>query len=218
MSLTTRLSIFVPCSLILISLVAQAQTTIGEASGESVVAISPKKAVPEVKTAKIDSESFELGAYLGFLSIEDFDTVSLYGLAFNYHINSDFILAINLGQSEAAESSFEELLDSEFLPNRDDGFQYTSVAIGYKLFHGRSYLSKKLKFNSRLYVSGGLENVDFGGETNLGLVLGLTYKVVITDWLTGDLNFKDHIVQREFLDQDKTTQNIEFALGFNALF
>ncbi len=198
--------------------VVSAQTTIGEASGESVVAISPKKAVPEVKTAKIDSERFELGAYLGMLSIEDFDTVSVYGISLNYHINSRFLLAFNYGQSDEAESSFEEVLDADFLANREDGFQYTSISGGYKLFDGRSYLSKRRKYNSHIYVLTGVENVEFGGESNMGLVLGANYKVVFTDWLTADLAFKNHIVQREFLDEDKTTQNLEWVIGVNALF
>ncbi|MCW9016190.1 MAG: outer membrane beta-barrel domain-containing protein, partial [Kangiellaceae bacterium] len=74
------------------------------------------------------------------------------------------------------------------------------------------------KFNSHIYLTGGLENVEFAGESNIGLVVGTTYKVVSTDWLTWNFELKNHIFERDFLADKKMTNNIEFSVGFNVLF
>lgn len=197
--------------------------TIGEISGQdpeksAVTVIEPETDVEPVQVAKIDTERFELGGYVGSISIADFNTVLMTGVSASYHIGDRYMASIAYGKSGEPEASFESNVGGNFLPDRDQGFQYVATYGSYRLFDGRTFFGSSKKFNSHIYLDAGLDSVTFGGESNIGLVLGVQYKLVLSDWLTGNLIFRDHIVSREFLGEDKLTQNIEFGLGFNALF
>lgn len=198
---------------------AQAQT-IGEAGQEpkEVTIIEPVKKTQEIKSAAIDDEHFELGGYAGFISLEDFNTVTLLGLSASYHINDKWRINVEYGQSAAAEASFEEVIGGDFVEDRDSGFQYLSLLGSYEFLQGRSFLGRSHKFNTHLYADFGVESSSFAGETNTGAVIGATYKLVLTDWLSADLRMRDHIVTRDFLGESKLTQNIEASFGLNALF
>ncbi len=61
--------------------------------------LSTREAEPVIKPnierrtiteADIDSEDFEVGAYVGVLSIEDFGSDVVYGVRADYHITEDF--------------------------------------------------------------------------------------------------------------------------------
>lgn len=192
--------------------------TIGNMGNKQVTAIEPKKKVTKVNSAKIDTERFEVGVYGGFLSIEDFDSNALVGIDGSYHINAHFLVNIAYAKSDGARASFEEQEGGDFIQDRDEGFTYLSVGGSYNLFKGRSFIGAKRKYDSYLSIDGALENVTFAGESNIGFALGATYKTVLTDWLTSNLRFKNHIVQREFLGTSQLTQNLELSLGFNVLF
>ena len=186
--------------------------------GSSITIIEPDKKVKKAQFAAIDTERFELGVYTGTLSVEDFGNSQVTGFSFNYHINSRFLAQIGYGQSDVGRAAFEDALGRDFLSESDKEFNYTSASVGYQLFYGRSFFGARNKFNSHIYITAGVENVEFAGDTNTGIVLGTTYKVVATDWLTWNIDLRNHIFDREFLAEKKTTQNIELAIGLNFLF
>ena len=62
-----------------------------EPQGEPSV-IEPQVNRREVKTPKIKAKDFELGAYFGALSIEDFGTNPIYGVRAAYHVSEDIFL------------------------------------------------------------------------------------------------------------------------------
>ncbi|WP_096084787.1 outer membrane beta-barrel domain-containing protein [Agaribacterium haliotis] len=194
--------------------------TIGQAvdDDKEVTVVEPVKKVPEIKSAAIDDESFELGAYVGFISLEDFDTVSIVGASGNYHLNDRWLLALAYGKSSAPEASFEDVVGGDFVKDRDSGFQYLSLLGAYEFLEGRSFWGQGRKLSTHLYADFGLENVNFAGESDIGLVFGATYKLVLNDWLTADLRMRDHVVSRSFLGEEKTTQNLELVFGLSALF
>ncbi|NNC54575.1 MAG: outer membrane beta-barrel domain-containing protein, partial [Pseudomonadales bacterium] len=49
--------------------------------------ISPDLDRREVKIARIDNENIEIGLHIGLLSIEDFDSSSLFGARVAFHLN-----------------------------------------------------------------------------------------------------------------------------------
>lgn len=176
--------------------------------------IEPDKKVPLATVAAIDDEHFEVGVFFGLLSAEDFNTNPSLGLAARYYWDAGLFFELSHGNSTTKPAHPEE--SRVFNPDRD--FRYTSLAAGYRLFEGRSFVGKRNKFNSGLYIVGGAERVDFAEENNTGLLLGLSYKTVLTDWLTFNVDFKNHIVKRNFQDDDKLTQNSELTFGINTIF
>lgn len=176
--------------------------------------IDPDKRVASANPAALDTEHFEAGVYTGFLSVEDFNTNPLWGFSARYYFNQKLLIEASIATSETERANPEGTLD--FNPERD--FSYVSISAGYQLLKGRSFWGKKRKFNSGLYALAGVEQVDFADESNTGLLLGISYKTVLTDWLTINLDFKNHIVERNFVGDDKVTQNTEFAIGINTIF
>lgn len=178
--------------------------------------IDPDKRVPEANPAALDTEHFEAGFYTGFLSVEDFNTNPLFGLSLRYYFNPKIIIEGSVATSETEQGNPEALVGENVNPDRD--FTYINVSAGYRILKGRSFWGKKRKFNSGLYALAGVEQVDFAGDNNTGLLLGFSYKTVLTDWMTINLDFKNHIVERDFIGDDKMTQNTEFAIGINTIF
>ncbi len=200
-----------------------AEKTISDiANGDdgSVRIIEPKKEVPVAESASIDTEQFELGLFGGFLAVEDFNTNPVVGVSFSYHITPAFLAQLNYGESEVDRATFEENAGSgfNFLSNDDRNFEYYNILAGYRVLRGRSFIGRNKKYNSDIYVLGGFGAVDFAGDTNVSIVLGTSYRVVLTDSLVANIDFRGHSVDRDFLNDDKRTFNTEFLFGLNWLF
>ncbi len=180
--------------------------------------IEPEKQPEVARSAQIDTESFELGVYAGVLNIEDFNSNPVVGLSFLYHINKKFTAQALYGTSKVSKATFEELTDSDFLSDEDRNFQYLELLGGYKLLSGRSFLGSSTKLDSDLYLNAGFGQMSFADSSSVGLVIGGSYRLVVTDWMTMNFDIRDHIFNREFIGDSKVTHNTEFSIGFNALF
>ena len=97
---------------------AETATTGEPASDRSI--IEPEVERREIKRSRIDSEDFEIGLYAGILSIEDFESHSVFGGRFAYHLTEDFFLEATAGQSKAGRTSFENLSGSADILDDDD--------------------------------------------------------------------------------------------------
>ena len=62
--------------------------------------VDPEVARREIKEPAIDREDFEIGGYVGIMSIEDFGSDVSYGLRIAYHITEGFFVEATVGQSE----------------------------------------------------------------------------------------------------------------------
>lgn len=52
----------------------------------------------------------------------------------------------------------------------------------------------------------------------MGFVFGLSHRTILTDWLSLNFDLKDHIVTRNYVNDDKLTQNIEMSFGLSTFF
>lgn len=188
--------------------------------GDSVRIIDPKKEVPVAKSAAIDTEKFELGLFTGFLAVEDFNSNLSYGLSFSYHITPAFLAQINYGESEVGRATFEDNAGDgrTFLRDSDRTFEYYNILAGYRILRGRSFFGANKKYNSDVYLLAGVGSVDFAGDSNSSIVVGTSYRVVLTDALVANFDIRGHSVKRNFLDDDKRTFNAEYVFGLNFLF
>ncbi|GLS25522.1 outer membrane beta-barrel domain-containing protein [Marinibactrum halimedae] len=211
----TRIQRLLPVTLGL--LLFQSANSFAQTSPD-VTIIEPSKKVDTVKYAALDDEQFEFGISVGSLSIEDFGNSAVTTFKFAYHVTPKWMTQFEYGRSEVGVASFEEVVNNRFLSDEDRRFTYTNLTLGYRALYGRSFFGGKNRFNSNIYLNAGVENIDFAGQSNTGLVIGTTYKTVLTDWLTLNLDLKNHIFEREFLNDEKLTQNIEFGVGAMIMF
>lgn len=181
--------------------------------------IEPNVARRRIKTPKIDNENWELGAGLGFMTIEDFGTSATYAAQLNYHVTEDFFFRADVGQSTAGRTSFETLGGNiELLTGDERRFTYYSLSLGYNFLPGEVFLGRKLAMNSGFYLLGGIGSVKFAGDDRLTINLGAGYRVLPTDWLAIHIGVQDRVFDSDLLGETKVTNNIETLLSATVFF
>jgi outer membrane beta-barrel protein len=126
---------------------------------------------------------------------------------------------VNYGTSTVGNPTYEATgLLGNSLSEKGYDFNYVSLLGGYNVLSGRSFLGKNYKFNSAIYLLAGVAQVDFADASENGLVVGVSYRAVITDWLTMNLDLSDIVLNRIYLNEEKKTNNAEMRIGVNFLF
>ncbi|MDX1817212.1 MAG: outer membrane beta-barrel domain-containing protein [Marinobacter sp.] len=189
-------------------------------SSAPVQVIEPDIHPRTISEADIDSEFFEVGAFAGMLSIDNFSSEPLYGVSAAFHATEDFFLQFNYGRSEAGLTSFEELSGSNvrLLTDNDRTYSYYDFLLGYNIFPGEIFFSDSLTFNSAFYLVGGVGNTEFGGESNFTTTLGTGFRIVLLDWLTVHVDFRDHMFNTDLIRESQLTHNIELSSGITVFF
>jgi outer membrane beta-barrel protein len=181
--------------------------------------IQPEVDRREVSEADIDTENFEIGAYLGYMSVEDFGTNFVYGARLAYHLSEKFFVEGTYGTTDTDETSFEKLSGGAPLLSDDDReFTYYDISVGYNLLPGEVFVGSDLAMNSALYVLGGVGNTDFADDNYFTVVLGAGFRVLPTDSIAVHFAVRDHMFDSDLLGDSKVTHNIEFNLGLTYFF
>lgn len=181
-----------------------------------IIVVEPDPEVREVYEAQIDSEFFEVGIYMGILSIEDFGSDMVTGFQASFHATEDFFLQANLGQSEAGLSTLESFNNTPFFVDRS--YEYYNLLVGYNLFPGESFINQGLTLNSAFYLVAGAGNTQLGGDKHFTLTLGSGYRIILKDWLTFNLDMRDMSFESEVSGNNKRTHNLEFSGGLTVFF
>jgi len=194
------------------------QVVAEEPQGEPSI-IEPQVNRRVVKTPKIKAKDFELGAYFGALSIEDFGTNPIYGVRAAYHVTEDFFLEGYLARSKAGLSSLEDVFPGITVVS-DSGRQFTyyDLDVGYNILPGEIFLGRGRAFNNALYVTVGIGDVKFADQDQFALNFGVGDRILITDWLAMHLDVRDHVFESSLFGVDKNVHNIEAVLGFTTFF
>ena len=168
-----------------------------------------------ITEADIDSEDFEVGAYVGVLSIEDFGSNVVYGVRGDYHITEDFFA----GTSEAGDTSYETLSGgAQILTDDQRDFTYYNISVGYNALPGESFIGSRFAFNSTLYLIAGVGNTEFADDSHFTVNVGAGYRFLFNDWISLHVAFKDYIFDSDLLGTDKTTHNLEATAGLSVFF
>jgi outer membrane beta-barrel protein len=181
--------------------------------------IEPEVVRRDVSEPEIDTENFEVGAFAGIMSIEDFGSDLVYGARLAYHITESLFMEGTIGQSEAGLTSFEELSGgAPILSDSDRKFTYYNANLGFNLLPGEVFLGAGRAYNTSLYLIGGLGSTRFAGDDRFTVNVGAGYRFLITDSITLHLDFRDHLFDTDLLGEEKTVHNIEAHLGLTLFF
>lgn len=189
-----------------------------EESGAQQSVIKPDLQRRDINESEIDSEDFEVGLYVGVISIEDFSSDTLVGARLAYHINEDFFVEASYGQAKAGLTSFEILSGgAPFLTEEERDYTYYNLGLGYNL-NGEVFLTRNLVFNSATYFTLGAGSTEFGGDDRFTLSLGAGYRLLLTDYFALHFDVRDHIFNSEIISEEKSTHNIEYGIGATFFF
>src|SRR5271156_2824089 len=192
---------------------APAEIVAEEPQGEPSI-VEPQVTRRVVKTPHIKSKDFEIGAYYGALSIQDFGTNPLYGVRAAYHVSEDIFLEGYVARSKAGTTSLEDVFpDITVVSNSGRYFTYYDLDVGYNVLPGEIFLGRGRAFNSALYVTVGLGDVKFANQDQFALNFGVGTRILITDYLAVHLDVRDHVFESDLFGVDKNVHNIEGILS-----
>jgi outer membrane beta-barrel protein len=181
--------------------------------------INPDVERREVSEPKISTQDFELGGYVGYMSVEDFGTNVVYGARLNYHLTEHFFAQANYGTTDTDKTSFEELSGgAQLLTDSERTYTYYNASLGLNLLPGESFVGSDWAFNSALYLVGGVGNTEFAGDDYFTVTLGAGYRMLPIDAVAINFDVRDHMFDSDLLGDSKITHNIEFSMGLNFFF
>jgi outer membrane beta-barrel protein len=193
-----------------------------EASSDSPAAhpvIEPQVERRTIHRPKIDTEDFEIGPYVGVLSIEDFGSNVVYGVRAAYHLTEDFFIEGTYGQSEAGKTSYEVLSGSaELLTDSERDYSYYALSLGWNALPGEVFAGANRAYNSAFYLVAGIGSTTFADDDRFTVNAGFGYRVLPTDWLAVHFDFRDHLYDIDLLGEKKVSQNLEAHLGLSIFF
>ncbi len=192
---------------------------VAQESGVPDAVIQPQVTPNPIKPAKIDKENFEVGAYIGIMSIEDFGTNSVTGARIAYHVSEDIFLEAAYGQTTTDKTSYERLSGSlPLLTPEQRELEYYNLSLGFNVLPGESFVGSGYAFHTALYLIGGTGSTKFAGDDRRTINFGFGYRTILKDWIAFHLDARDHIFDIDLLGAQKTNNNIEFHTGFTLFF
>src|SRR5271167_1355745 len=181
--------------------------------------VEPQVTRRVVKTPKIKAKDFEVGAYFGALSIQDFGTNPLYGVSAAYHVSEDIFLEAYAARSKAGTTSLEDVFpDITVVSNSGRYFTYYDLDVGYNVLPGEVFLGRGRAFNSALYVTVGIGDVKFANQDQFALNYGVGYRITLTDWLAMHVDVRDHVFESDLFGVNKNVNNVEAILSLTTYF
>jgi len=181
--------------------------------------IDPEVERREIKEPAIDREDFEIGAFAGIMSIEDFGSDLSYGLRLAYHVTEGFFVEATGGYSRAGLTSFEILSGgAELISDSERDLYYYNLNVGYNILPGEVFIGEGRAYNTNLYLIAGLGSTTFAGDDRFTVNVGAGYRFLLTDSVALHLDFRDHLFDIDLLGEEKTVHNLEGHLGFTVFF
>lgn len=181
--------------------------------------IDPEVERREVKEPKIDREDFEVGPFVGIMSIEDFGSDVSFGLRLAYHITEGFFVEASAGMSRAGLTSFEVLSGgARLISDSERDLIYYNLNLGYNILPGEVFLGEGRAYNTNLYLIAGLGSTTFAGDDRFTVNVGAGYRFLLNDSVAIHLDFRDHLFDIDLLGEEKTVHNLEGHLGVTVFF
>jgi outer membrane beta-barrel protein len=193
------------------------QGEVGESSETPV--IDPQVARRQIERVRIDTEDFEIGAYVGVLSIEDFESNAVYGARLAYHLTEDFFIEATVGKSEAGRTSYEKLSGAaQLLTDSERDYTYYALSLGWNALPGEIFIGKNRAYNTAFYLVAGIGSTTFGGDDRFTVNGGFGYRILPADWIAVHFDVRDHIYDIDLLGEKKIVNNLEAHLGLSIFF
>ncbi len=181
--------------------------------------IDPEVARREIKEPAIDKEDFEIGAFAGIMSVEDFGTSLVYGARLAYHLTEGFFVEGTVGRTEAGLTSFEILSGgATLISDSERVLTYYNLNLGYNILPGEVFLGERHAYNTSLYLIAGLGSTRFAGDDRFTVNFGAGYRFLLNDSVTIHVDFRDHLFDIDLFGEEKTAHNLEGTLGVTVFF
>ena len=181
--------------------------------------LEPKVERRTIKTPKIHSSNFEIGAFGGILGIEDFGSNAVVGARVDYHVTESFFLEGSYGRSRSGKTSAETLFGNlQIISNSGRNYSYYALDAGWDALPGEVFIGENRAYNSALYLLIGAGGTRFAGDNRFTVNGGFGYRVLVNNWVTARLDVRDYLYDFDLLGPKKVVNNLEATLGLSVFF
>lgn len=169
----------------------------------------------DVKLPKFPSKDFEVGAFAGVYSTENFGANGIAGLRVGYHITEDFFVQANLAQTKVSDEAFRQLLPGGgIFPQPEENLTYYNLSAGWNVLPGEGFIGGNRAKATAIYVLAGVGSTKLAERRRQTLNFGVGMRMLLADRAGIHLELRDHVFSIDLLGPRQTTHNIELTGGF----
>ena len=172
----------------------------------------------DVRAPRFPSNDFEIGAFGGSYSTQNFGSSAVGGLRFGYHINEDFFVEAVIAQTKVSDAVFRQILPGGVFPSPTDKLIYYNLSVGYNILPGEVFIGSKRAMPVAFYLIGGVGSTSFNQEHQSTFNLGAGMRVFLNDHVALQLDVRDHMFSLDLLGKRQGTQNPELTAGITTSF
>jgi outer membrane beta-barrel protein len=205
-------------ALVVLPFAASAQEQKADQKAPNEQVIVPEVDRRPIKLPKFPSNDFEIGTFAGSYATKNFGTSLVYGVRLGYHITEDVFVQTVYGQTKVSDESFRQILPGGIFVNPTEKLSYYNVSAGLNILPGEVFFLRSRAFPSSLYIIGGIGSTSFNAQRRQTFNLGFGAKVYLKDWLSLQVDMRDHIFSLDLLGKRQSTQNLEFTGGLSFYF
>jgi len=180
--------------------------------------IEPQIERRDVKVPRIPSNNFEFGIFGGAYDTDNFGTNAVGGARFGYHITEDVFVEAVYGQTKVSDATYRLFLPGGIFPTQEQILRYYELDAGYNVLPGEIFLGRTHAKVSAVYVVAGLGSTKFDGQSDMTVDFGLGMRVMLADWVSLQVDMRDHVFSMDILGTRKDMQNIELTTGVTFFF
>lgn len=180
--------------------------------------VVPQVARRDISLPRFPSNDFEIGAFAGNYSTQNFGSSTVSGVRLGYHINEDFFAEAVLAQTRVSDSAFRQVLPGGVFPSASEKLSYTNLSVGYNVLPGEVFLGSKRALPVAFYLIGGVGSTRFNQQRQSTFNLGAGMRVFLNDRFALQLDAREHIYALDLLGQRQSTRNPELTLGLTTSF
>lgn len=159
-----------------------------------------------ITVPQIDSEVFEVGAFLGTLATTRDNTVPIGGIRAGRFFNPDFFTEITVADSFGGENDTTG-------PERGDDVSVSTldITLGYNLFPMEIFTGEDKVYPAWIYVLAGAGAVDYADDTFLGAHFGVGIRVMPVDHWSVRVEMRNQLWPS--VADEPSSANLQFTFG-----
>jgi outer membrane beta-barrel protein len=180
--------------------------------------VTPEVDRRDVKLPRIASKDFEIGAFLGTYSVQNFGSSMVGGLRLGYHVSEDFFAELGLGQTKVSDDTYRQILPGGIFTDGNATLRYMNLSVGWNVLPGEVFLGKGRAKATSIYLLGGVGSTRFAEQRKQSFNVGVGMRLYLSDRVSMRVDLQDHVYSLDLLGRRETTQNPELSAGLSFYF
>jgi len=221
MKFTTSRSLFLSAALALISSAALADAdppaTTGATPAQEQIVV-PEVARRDIVVPHFPSNDFQVGAYFGTYSTQNFGASAVGGIRLGYDITEDFFVQGVLAETKVSDKNFRQILPGGIFPQESETLRYYNLSAGYNILPGEAFVGTKYAFPFTVYLIAGVGSTTLDAQKHATMNFGSGMRLFFNNRFSMQIDARDHIFSMDLLGERERTNNLEFTVGLTASF